>query len=189
VTDGETHLQCESDTRKSIVSKARSYIRWISVICLGLVVLASLGFLLAVHEKDFTELPLSENKYLKDIKEPIKHMDSIICADGGSLGLLFKDSRQVIRGVCLEYDVEFNEKNVSFGGMVPDPNTRVPIAGIEEKALLGLLQRWQRQDPEAQELVKRLADKRTPFWSGSETQEQRAKAFAIGFTRRLLERN
>jgi hypothetical protein len=171
------------------VSKARFYIQWISVICLCLVVLTSLGLLLAGHGKDFTEIPLSENKYLKDIKEPITPLDSIIWADGGSLGLLFKDSSQVVRGVCLEYDVEFDEKNVSFGGMVPDPNTRVPIAGNEEKALLGLLQRWQRQDPEAQELLKRLADKRTPFWTGSETQEQRAKAFAIGLTRRLLERN
>jgi hypothetical protein len=171
------------------VSKAKSYFQLIPVICLCLVVLISLGFLIAGHERDFTGIPLSQNKYLKDIKEPITPLDSIILADGGSVGLLFKDSRQVIGGVCLEYDVEFNEKNVSFGGMVPDPHTREPIGGIEEKALLGLLQRWQRQDPEAQELLKRLADKRTPLWTGSETQEQRVKAFTIGLTRRLLKRN
>src|SRR5262249_26512543 len=152
------------------------YLLWISAACLGLTVLVTLACLLPGYEVDYTEIPLTQNKYLKGIIEPIKIVDCMIFADGGSMGLAFEDSRHVKGAVCLEYNVDFEAKNLSFD-FVPDPDTRVPIAGIEEKALIGLLQRWRRQDPEAREWHDRMGRYRSADWRTPSTPEQHNKAF------------
>ncbi|WP_237722934.1 hypothetical protein [Singulisphaera acidiphila] len=164
--------------------------------CLSLALLALLAllwFVMAHHNKDFTQFDISKSEYLKDVSEPITLVKCISWSDGGSMGLSFRDSRQVLRAVCLENDLDGN-KSLTFGKMTPNRYKEVTIGGSEERAFLGLLQRWLRRDLEAQEWFNRMerwsrSDKQASLFTGHETEEQRTKACAIGIMGRLLERN
>jgi hypothetical protein len=183
--------------------KGRSRIRWILGVCLGLAVLGLLAFLFAGSERDFTQVPLSENQFIKDTIEPIKIVDSMVWLDGGSRSLIFEDSRQVRREVCLKSDLAFQYHNLSFDFVPSDGDSRrVPISGSEEKALIGLLQRWQRHDPEARQWHDRIERyhglnklralaglKRIPDLTGPFTQDQYNKLYTMTLIKILLERN
>lgn len=161
--------------------------------CLSLALLALLWFVLDRHTKDFTQFDLDGSEYLKDVSEPITVVKGISWSDGGSVGLSFIDSRQVLRAVCLENDLGGNQ-SLTFGKMTPNRDRRVTIGGSEERAFLGLLQRWLRRDLEAQEWFNKMerwsrSDKMASLFTGHETEEQRTKAYAIGIMGRLLERN
>jgi hypothetical protein len=167
--------------------------RRIFIICCSLAGLALLWYWSSRRIVDFTKEPLDRSRYLRDVSEPISFDSGISFDDGGSLGLVFKDSKQVKKAVCLENDLEGNQYLV-LGSYTPDENKRVPMSGDEERAFLGLLQRWLRRDPEAQEWSDRLERGARPGKYGSifkddETQQQQAKGFAVGMLRRLLKRN
>jgi hypothetical protein len=136
-------------------AKGEPYLQRILFGCLSLALLALLWFVLARHNKDFTQFPLNKSEYLRNVSEPITVVEGISWSDGGSMGLSFRDSRQVLRAVCLENDLDGN-KSLTFGKMTPNWERRVAMGGSEERAFLGLLQRWHRRDPEAQEWFNRM---------------------------------
>jgi hypothetical protein len=138
--------------------------------------------------KDFTKVPLEKCDYLRDVNEPITIVYCIGWSDGGSLGISFKDSRQIEKAACLENDLDGN-RNLTFGTLTPNRDNRVKVGGIEEKAFLGLLQRWRRQDPEAQELHDRIESNPQSGFTDNETDQQRTKAMTIALMRKLLKRN
>jgi hypothetical protein len=100
-------------------------------------------------EGKYSEVPLSQAQYLKDVIEPISMIDSHSFDDGGSIGLVFRDSTGNEKSIVLLENLD-NERNVVFGVCVAhSKERRVTLAGDEEKALLGLLDRWYWQDPDA----------------------------------------
>jgi hypothetical protein len=100
-------------------------------------------------EGKHSEVPLSQAQYLKDVIEPISMIDSHSLDDGGSIGLVFKDSTGNEKSFVLLDNLD-DEHNVVFGVCVGYPKERrIALAGDEEKALVGLLERWYRQDPDA----------------------------------------
>jgi hypothetical protein len=97
-------------------------------------------------------LPLGRSPFLRDVVEPITIVDGMAFSDGGSLGLRFQDARGVVRDICLE-DTRIWEDdpgileghhNVILNSFFPggERARRVPVSGDEERALLGLLDRW-----------------------------------------------
>ena len=109
--------------------------------------------------------PLDRSPFLRDVVEPITLLDAISWDDGGSKGIRFRDARGTVRLVCLENGPLFGDENgdelppiVVFGGYAPraEGSRRVPIRGVEERALLGLLDRWARGDATAAELDRRV---------------------------------
>jgi|GEM_PF-2370494 len=180
--------------RNLIAKNGRSQLRRMTLVFLSLAALVTLWMFFVRHSKDFTKIPLIQNHYISDVIEPIRMVQVIVLADGGSMGLTFQDSRHVTNAVCLARDDAFETSHLSFGGMVPDPHTSVPIGGIEEKAFLGLLQRWQRQDPEARQWSKKIerylqSDRKSPLLKGNETEEQVTKGFATNQVKALEKRN
>ena len=112
----------------------------------GLVALAS-----AWH-RGHGPVELSRSKYFRTIAEPVVMTKGISWDDGGSTGLRFVDARKVNWEVCLESSLELAEApggskgphNLTINGFSPDDpgSHRAPISGIDERALLGLLERW-----------------------------------------------
>src|SRR5262245_32096758 len=121
-----------------------------ALIVLGLLSLAILGWTASRRRIDPARVPLSQSEYLKDVVEPISMVVGISWDDGGSHGLVFRDSRQVTKSVCLLDNLE-GERNLILGTYVPDSRGKrtLPLGGPEEKAFLGLLERWYRQDTDA----------------------------------------
>jgi len=163
----------------------------IGCLCLGL--LALLWLVFTHHDKDYTRIGLDESEYLKDVREPIELVKGISFSDGGSIGLSFRDSKQVLREVCLVHDL-FGVKNLTFGELTPNWDRKVAIGSREEQAFLGLLQRWYNQDLEAQEWFKRMeqwsrSDKQVSLFTGNESEQQRAKPHAVAIMKSLMERN
>src|SRR5262249_7717694 len=146
-----------------------------------LLVLLSLAMLRCTSPRrsiDYAHVPLSQSEYLKDVVEPISMVVGNSWDDGGSHGLVFRDSKQVIRSVCL-LDNLAGEQDLLFGTNVPDSRGRVkhPVGGAEEKAFLGLLERWYRRDIDAKAWSKRMersarAGHRYSILRGDETEEQ-----------------
>jgi hypothetical protein len=163
----------------------------VAAISLCLLPLAMLHHFLARHNSDHSRVPLSQSEYLKDVAEPISMVMGISWDDGGSKGLIFKDGKGVTRSVCLLHNLE-DEQNLILGNHIPVPDAkRIPIRAPEEKAFLGLLQRWYRQDPDARAWNDRMerSDHRHSILKGDETKEQLAKGIAVSIMRKLSERN
>ena len=142
--------------------------------------------------RDYSANRLDVVGYLRDVAEPITMLDGISWSDGGSMGLLFRDSRQVVRAACLAVDLE-DHHELTFGEMTPNLPAKVPVGGAEEKAFLGLLQRWARDDPRARACRRRMDDG-TGSWvgeyrSGKIPKEEYARYFAIALLRDLEARN
>jgi hypothetical protein len=132
--------------------------------------------------------PLDQSGYLREVMEPIAIVQGISWSDDGSFGILFKDSNQVEKAACLEDDIDGN-RDLSFGTLKPNPQNRVEMGGVEEKAFIGLLQRWLLQDPEAQELYDLMESKSRSVFTGGETEQRRTKAMAVSMMRKLMKRN
>jgi len=115
--------------------------------------------------------------------------------DDNSQGLVFKDSSQVERSLCLlflEEEDDPRKRNLLLGSDCPNPEygKRVPVAGADEQAFLGLLERWFRSDPEAQAINHRIADKTTePFSDVGKTDEYYGKVIAVRILILLRRRN
>ena len=158
------------------------------------------GWYISQDPHDFTAVSLAQSPYLKDVVEPITIEDSMSFSDGGSLGLTFRDSRQILRAACLvsnwgQPDSDgTHDHTLAFGQLIPSGGRRVAVSGAEEQAFLGLLQRWARSDPDALKWNTRAEQwtatgNREPFFSGQESKGQLNKAFAVGMIRRLGKRN
>ena len=97
-------------------------------------------------------LPLSSSSYLSAVAEPITLVDSMSWDDGGSKTLIFKDARGKEKCICL-LDKLNGDQNLILNSISPGrqtPNSeRLPVACAQERAFLGLLERWRRDDPEA----------------------------------------
>lgn len=142
---------------------------------------------------DHSRVPLSRSEYLKDVVEPVAMVAGMAFDDGGSHGLVFKDSRQVVRSVCLLANLQ-EEQNLSFGSIYSYSGEKVPIGGAEEKAFLGLLERWYRQDPDAKVWNDRMERNERSTWRHSlrrsdETKEELGKGIAVLLLRSLRKRN
>ncbi len=147
-----------------------------------------------VHRPDYSRVPLSQDQYLEDVIEPISMIDSHGFDDGGSIGLVFRDSKGNEKSITLLDSLD-DEHNVVFGVCIAYPKgRRAPLAGDEEKALLGLLERWYRQDPDATKWNDRIdrwlssGRKHSEGWS-QVWGEQLAKVRAVLILRELRSRN
>ncbi|WP_165246482.1 hypothetical protein [Paludisphaera soli] len=104
-------------------------------------------------------LPLSPSPYLRDVVEPITIVEALSFDDGGSKGVRFRDARGEVRDFCLvSFALDFDDPprppELVFGHFYPALGTVAP-GGPDERALLGLLQRWAATDPQGVELVLR----------------------------------
>ncbi len=181
-----------SPARKPLV---RTALFLIALIALGSIPCAVLVWSSSRGGTDYSRIPLSRSEYLKDVVEPVSMVVGMAFDDGGSHGLVFKDSRQVVRSVCLLANLE-EEQNLILGSVYPTSGGKgkVPIGGVEEKAFLGLLERWYRQDPDAKVWNDRMdqwarSDQRHSIRRGDETKEQLGKGIAVGLLRSLRKRN
>jgi hypothetical protein len=148
--------------------------------------------------------PLDQSPFLSDVVEPITIVDAMSFDDGGSRGLRFADARGAVRDVCLEDTPAWEDgpnileghHNIIMNSFFPhgDRARRVPISGAEERALLGLLERWASQDPDAKELERRyeLYERREigieAFWEGL-AERHHLKETAVSILRVLRARN
>lgn len=147
---------------------------------------------------------LDQISFLRDVVEPITIVNALSFDDGGSKGLRFADARGAVMDVCLEDtrvwednpNILEGHNNVILNSFFPggERARRVPISGTEERALLGLLERWSSQDPDARELERRydLYERREikidAFWEGLQNRH-RVKGVAVSILRDLRARN
>jgi hypothetical protein len=134
--------------------------------------------------RDFTKVSLDRSPYLRDVAEPI----TLISARWESA------SDQIWRGVVL-LDAKHVERYAEYVTASYAPvemhhtlilgKQPVPASGPEERAFLGLLQRWYQRDAEARELTDHL--KREDV--ANLTERQQAKVVGASIMRSLLARN
>jgi len=174
--------------------KPKSAIR-LGTVCLTAALLLLLAAAVTRRERkwNFTAVPLAPHDYLKDVAEPITIVDGKDWDDGGGKGLSFKDSKGVVRSVCLRDGLDGGQ-DLTLGSMTPGRGRKVAVGSPEEQAFLGLLQRWSLQDPEAREWSRRIeqwlrADIKQSILRGDETAEQLRAMFAVKMMLRLLRRN
>ncbi len=177
---------------RQIIGSAR---RLVILVALGVLTLAALRVALSRRTADHSRVSLTQSEYLRDVVEPISMVVGMSADDGGSLVLVFKDSRQVNKSICLLNNL-VGEQNLIFGTDVPDSRgkEKLPLGGPGELALLGLLERWHRQDPDARSWDERfeqreLSGHQYNILRADDTKEQIGKAIAIGVMRRLRDRN
>ena len=163
------------------------------LVCFGFTVIKTEGFRAEPPEDaiqvplDTIQVPLSESWFLQDVVEPISMGQGSVTAgsDDHWMVLTFHDSQKVKR------EVKFFYSWTAPGG-TPEYKQilwlgeQVLIGGRQEKAFLGLLQRWYRDDPAAQELWRRaqrgdLASSKDPLAFLTLSESQRAKIIAGRF--------
>jgi hypothetical protein len=148
----------------------------------------------AADRPDYSAVLLSQSPYLRDVIEPIVMIGSHGVDDGGSIGIVFRDSKGNEKAITLLDNLD-GEHNLVFADYFADPTLRrVPLAGNEEKALMGLLERWYRQDPDAvkwNDLIEKwLSLGRGPIKGANEIWgEPLAKLRAVCILRALASRN
>jgi hypothetical protein len=143
--------------------------------------------------RSYASVSPDRSEHLRGVAEPITMTYAISWSDGGSKGLAFVDSEGREFSVCLMNDLD-GDRRLRFGSIVPGKGHAVPIGGAEERAFLGLLERWAMQSPEARAWESRLAqwrnsDRRSSLSTGDETDEQRGIAFGVSIKDRLSRRN
>jgi hypothetical protein len=137
---------------------------------------------------DFTKVPLDQSAFLRDVAEPITpikaHGES--ASDQVWMGVTYLDAKHVERYAEWVYTsyapVELHDTLMLGTSRNIKP---VPAGGADERAFLGLLQRWYRQDAEARRLMDH--PKRLDF--STLTEQQRARVRAAAIMKRLLNRN
>ncbi len=100
---------------------------------------------------DFTRMSLARSGYLRDLVEPIAFTDSASRwgSDDTWEGVTFSDRRGTERTARYIFTWPDVHNTLMLG------QTRVPPRGDDERAFLGLLQRWYRLDTEVAGLVER----------------------------------
>lgn len=178
--------------------------RWSVVSCVTISAALSLWAAWSSLPTGRGPVPLHRSSFLRDVVEPITIVNAMSFDDGGSQGLRFKDARGVLKDVCLEDTRVWEDDPVALEGhhniilnsFFPrgEGAQRVPVSGVEERALLGLLDRWARQDPNAMtleqrhELHERGQIDLDDFWKGL-SGEHRVKGIAVSILRELRSRN
>jgi hypothetical protein len=140
-------------------------------------------------------IPPTQSEYLRDVAEPITMVEGISWDNNGQ-GLVFKDSRQALKQVCLLFLYEESgdplKHNLLLGTALPrvQKGRRIPVAGSEEQAFLGLLERWYRNDPEARAIWRRYQAKDDdPLLDQGKSEEYGGKVIAVRILRTLRRRN
>ena len=133
---------------------------------------------------DFSKVPLGQSAYLRDVAEPITLIKGPheAASDDVWEGIVFTDGKQVERRA--EYIITSYAPVEIHHSLMLGKET-VPVRGPEERAFIGLLQRWYRHDAEARDFYNRL--KRSNF--SKLTEQQQAKVIGLAILRTLLKRN
>jgi hypothetical protein len=139
---------------------------------------------LASDYGDFTKVPLDWSPYLRDVAEPITLIrgGTVAGSDNHHLDVTFVDRRDVERNATWAFYIYAGgdiSNSLMLGGKV------VPPRSPEERAFLGLLQRWYRGDAEAQAFHDHLERSKL---SGL-TERQMAKVISVAILRKLLKRD
>ncbi len=141
---------------------------------------------------------------LEAVVEPITIVAGMSFDDGGSQGLRFRDASGVVRDICLEDtrvweddpSVLEGHHNIILNSFSPrgEGARRVAIAGVEERQLLGLLDRWARRDSDAK-LIETRSEQYDrgeidleAFWKDLPA-EARTKSTAVSILQELRRRN
>ncbi len=163
----------------------------LATLCLVLVLLGIWAFV----RQSSRDVSLADSPFLREVSEPIAIIKGSLTAgsDDHWMGLTFRDANQVEREVRYIYywpPVQ-NHPGYSHALLL---GKEVPHGGREERAFLGLLQRWYRGDVEARQLWARVERRdpslgRTPFgWDGL-TEPQAGKVVAVSMMKVLERRN
>ena len=146
-------------------------------------ILAGRGFWSFVHKDlgDYTNVPLDGSLYLRDVAEPI----TMVRGSGRSesdqvwVGLTFVDAKNIER--YAKYDITSYAPELISNTLILDLK-KIPAGGPEERAFLGLLQRWARQNPEARESYEKAKRERkngSPLFELSDRQSGTLNAFRL----------
>lgn len=149
--------------------------------------------------RDFTKVPLDQSPYLRDVAEPITLIRGPheAASDSVWMGIVFVDAKHVERYaeyVIHSYDPVEIPGSTTLGTVERRDTLMlgtarnikpVPAGGADERAFLGLLQRWYRHDAEARELTN--SSRRDDF--SRLTEQQKAIITGVAMMRRLLARN
>jgi hypothetical protein len=148
------------------------------------VVIVGLWFMLQ-HRADFTNVPLAQSPFLRDVAEPITIIKGPheTKSDSVWMGVDFTDAKHVERSAAW-YITVYIPSGVVHDTLVLGQKT-VPAYGPDERAFLGLLQRWYRRDAEARQ----LREHPTREEYSALTEQQRAKITGVSIMRKLLARN
>jgi hypothetical protein len=95
-------------------------------------------------------LPLDRSPYVRDVTEPITIVQGLSLSDGGSLDITFRDARGLTKEVRLDRGFDLTSErngNVIVDIATPGKQRPVPISGDDERAILGLLERWAVTNP------------------------------------------
>jgi hypothetical protein len=133
---------------------------------------------------DYTKVSLDQSPFLRDVAEPITLVRGQHEWKSDQMwdGITFMDARHVER--YAEYDIT-SYAPVEIHDTLILGKEHVPARGREERAFLGLLQRWYRHDAEARELANHS---KSPY-DVTLTEQQRAKVIGARIMRILLQRN
>jgi hypothetical protein len=147
------------------------------------------------YPRSYINTPLDDCPYLKNVVEPVIMADGLSLSDGGSISIEFQDARGRTRSVLLKNEWGTDGRAnlvVGWVGVQTAERADLPISGREERALLGLLERWLRDDPTAK-IWKDKEDRHAPelFESTEWKKDPRSRGiiFALGIMERLKKRN
>jgi hypothetical protein len=145
--------------------------------------------------------PSAAIQELLDVVEPITIVLGVSFTDGGSIGFRFQGARGKTENLSLKRFAFYPPEPpavVVFGSFSPGSDVHhdgwASISGVDERALLGLLERWAADDPHARELERRfdLVKSRRltvhDFWAG-QPEDVEFKAYAVSILRTLRSRN
>jgi hypothetical protein len=163
----------------------------LAMLCLALALVGTWSFV----RRGLQNVSLADSPFLRDVSEPIAIIKGSLTAgsDDHWMGLTFRDAKQVEKEARYIYywpPVQ-NHPGYSHALLL---GQEVPPGGREERAFLGLLQRWYRGDDEARQLWARVENRdpslgRTPFgWDGL-TEPQAGKVVAVSMMKVLERRN
>ncbi|MFO0889124.1 MAG: hypothetical protein U0790_08285 [Isosphaeraceae bacterium] len=145
--------------------------------------------------RSHADVPPDRSEYLRGVTEPITMVFGISWDDGGSNGLSFKDARGTEYSICMMDSLD-GDQHLRFGSTIPEKGRPVSIGSEEERAILGLLQRWSSQSRDAQAWMAKIEEwretnkvDRVSIFNGDESDHQRGNLFAVSIMERLERRN
>jgi hypothetical protein len=139
--------------------------------------------------------PLDRSPFLAGIIEPITIIDGMCLGDGGSLCLRFQDSKGVVKDICLEESI-YDDHDLILNAFIPNEwqSRHVPNSGVEERAFLGLLERWADHDSDANILMLQIERRKQGLikneaFEPTLSDEQKLKLIPVAILVKLRRRN